>query len=322
MGLPSHLDVHINGPLTTLSVGFLNADSKFVADRVFPRVSVQKKSDSYFTYDRGDFLRDEMKVRGPGSESAGGGYRISTDSYDCDVYAYHQDVDDQTRANTDDPLRPDDDAVRYLVEKAKIKREVDWGSNFFTTSVWTGSTTGTDLAAGTDFTAWDNQSSTPIETINDEMAEIESNTAMLPNTLVLNRRGWYALKNHSDIIERIKHTSSAAVTEDLVARLLGLDRIFVGAAIRNSAQEGLTATTDYVFGNHALLCYSAPSAGLRTASAGYTFVWDGLEGSQSGQVVSSFRMPALKSDRLEIEASWDHKVVSAICGAFFQNVVS
>lgn len=322
MGLPSFNSVHQNRPLTNLSVAFMNEQTKFVADRVFPRVDVAKKSDTFYTYNRGDFLRDEMQIRAPGSESAGGGFRLSTDSYSCDVYAYHQNVDEQTRANSDDPLRPDEDAVRYLVEKSLIKREVDWASSFFTTSVWTGATNGSDLVAGTDFTAWDNAASTPIEDVNDQMAEIESNTAHLPNTLVLNRRGWYALKNHPDIVDRIKHTSSSAVTEDLVARLMGLDRILVGAAIRNTAQEGLTVATDYVFGTHALLCYSAPSAGLRTASAGYTFVWTGLEGSQSGQVVSTIPMPWLKSDRHEIEASWDHKVVSAICGAFFQNIAS
>jgi hypothetical protein len=45
---------------------------------VFPNIPVQKKSDRYYTYDRGDFNRDEMEERAPGTESEGSGYTWTT----------------------------------------------------------------------------------------------------------------------------------------------------------------------------------------------------------------------------------------------------
>jgi hypothetical protein len=52
----------------------------FVAARVFPNIPVQKRSDSYFKYNQGDFLRAEMQKRAPGTESVGSGYRLTTDT--------------------------------------------------------------------------------------------------------------------------------------------------------------------------------------------------------------------------------------------------
>src|SRR5690554_4523754 len=96
---PTPSDVHVNRPLTTMSLAFMQSADGFVADRVFPNIPVMKQSDTYFTYDRGYFNRVEMKKRAPSTESAGGGYAIGTDSYNAQVYAFHKDIDDQLRAN-------------------------------------------------------------------------------------------------------------------------------------------------------------------------------------------------------------------------------
>lgn len=318
--LPSGADQHINTYLSAVSVAYVQESNKFVSRQAFPVVPVAKQSGKVATYDRGDFLRDEAKQRAAGAESAGGGYRTSSETFSCDVWAYHKDVADQDRALVDDPFSMDRDAAVYLAQKALIKEEVQWATDFFTTGIWTGSTTGTDLVAGTDFTAWDDVAGTPIENVSDEAAEIESNTGVLPNMLVVNRRGWMALKNHPDVVDRVKHTSAESITTDLVARLMGLDRVLVAAGVRNTAGEGLTATADYIIGNHALLVYSAPNPGLYTPSGGYTFVYDALGGD--GLTVSTYRADLLKSDRHEIEWAFDHKVLAPVTGVFFQNICS
>jgi len=322
MPLPTQGDQHVDALLTDVSVAYMQADTKFVAGQVFPRVSVQKQSGRIATYSKADLLRDEMEVRGPGSVSAGGGYRVSTTTYVADVYAFHQDVDDQAVANADTPFSPVRDATQFVTSKSLIKQEVDWASSFFTTGLWTGSSTSTDLIAGTDFTAWDDVAGSPINDISDQAAEIESKTGYLPNTLVINRRAWNAIKNHPDVIDRIKHTSAQSITTDVFARLCDLDRVLVGAAVKNSAQEGLASSVGYIFGNHALLVYAAPSPSLMVPSGGYTFVWSGLTGAAEGRRIKRFRMEDRASDRIEIEAAWDAKVVAADVGAFFSAVAS
>ena len=317
---PSGSDQHINALLTAVSVGYVQTDEKFVSRKVFPVVNVNKQSGRYATYDRGDFLRDDARRRAPGTESAGGGYGVSSSVFTAETYAFHRDVADEDRAHADQPYDLDRDAAVFLAQKALLKEEVQWASTFFTTGVWTGSSTATDLVAGTDFIAWDDPASTPIENISDQQAEIESDTGVLANVVVLNRRGWAALKNHPDVIDRVKHTSGESVSTEIVARLMGVERILVAAGVRNTADTGATAVTNYIVGNHALLAYAPSSPGLYVPASGYTF----LNSAQStdGQAVSTFRMEWLKSDRHEIEWAFDQVAIAPLTGAFFSTIVT
>jgi hypothetical protein len=320
---PTSSQVHINRLLTNLSVAYVQDSTKFAALRMFPGINVPHKSDRYATYSQADFMRDEMGERAPSTESEGGGYAVDlTANYSCTRYAYHVDVDDDTVSNADDPLRPTQDAAVFLGQKALIKYETLFASNYFTTGIWTGSSTGTDLVAGSDYTAWDDVTSTPLEDIDNQKEAIEGATGFLPNKLCISRKVWHALRNHPDIVDRIKYTSSEPVALGIVARLMELDEIVIGAGVKNTAAKGLTGSYSYIFGAHALLAFVPPAASLMTPSAGYTFRWTGLRGSNDGMTVSTFRMDNIKSDRQEIEMNIDMKVVAASVGAFFQNASS
>ena len=85
MNQPSRSDVHVDRPLTEISIAFLQSADNFVADRAFPILPVSKQSDSYFTYDRGMFNRDEAEELAPGARAAAANYTLSTDTYNAKV---------------------------------------------------------------------------------------------------------------------------------------------------------------------------------------------------------------------------------------------
>lgn len=317
---PTPSDVHVDGLLTQMSVGYVQADTNFVADRVFPRMGVAKRSDLFATYDRGDFFRDDFQRRGVASASAGIGYSVSNDRYDCEDWALHIDVDDRLVANADDPFRPMEDAARVLTQKELIKREIEWASAFFATGVW-----GTDVTGGTNFTAWDDAASDPIGDVMTGQETIQGNTGIIPRTLVMNLLGWNALRQHPDIIARISGGATpggpAVAMESQVAAVLGVDRILMSSAVRNTAQEGLTDSFSRIAGNHALLCHVAQPSVL-TPTAGITFVWSGYIGSAEGRRVKRWRIEEIESERVEIQANWDQKVVASELGYFFSSVAS
>lgn len=322
MPLPQLSSVHVDRLLTDMSVGFLQDAGNFVADKVFPRVPSDKQSGKYAQYTLADFYRDEMQPRGSGAESAGGGFRTTTNNvYFADVWASHVDVDDFVVAGADQPFQPAEDATRLLVQRELIKREVIFGAKFFASSIWTGGTSADPTAASLSG-AWDDPSSTPIEDIHDQVNSIRKKTGYKPNTLVLNNLGWFALKNHPDIVDRVKYTSAEPISEEIVARLFGLDQILVSYATNNTAQEGLSASMSDVLGNSALLVYSAPSPGLFQPSGGYTFVWTGYPGAVDGRLIRRFRIEPRRAERIEIEATWDMKLVAADLGCFITSVAS
>ena len=315
MPQPTSLDVHVDAILTNISVAYMQESYAFVASRAFPQVSVNKQTDKYFTYDQADFFRDQVQRRADGTESAGTGYGLSTASYSCDVYALHKDIGDQTRANADAPLNPDMDATRFLTQQMLIRQEVEWAAAAFTTGVW-----GTDA---TPSTLWDAASSTPIADVETAKNTVLTNTGYVPNTVIMSYKVMSALMDNSDIIDRIKYTSQDSVSEELLARLFGVDRVMVMAGTYNTAAEGATASYSQIGDKDVLVAYVAPSAGLMVPSAGYTMLWNGVsQGFGTSTAVARYRMDTLRADRIEIESAWDTKIVSSALGYFLSNVTS
>lgn len=312
--------LHVDGFLTDISVAFVQSSTKYVAGRVFPRVPVQKVSDKIATYSQADFLRDEVERRQTGSGVVRIGYRTGSTTYVCDEWGAEHVIDDSVRANADAPYMPEEDAVKFLVQKMLLKQEVEWVTSFFSTgNLWTGSSDGADLVGGTDFVRWSNSASTPIEDIAKQSGRIEGASGVLPNKLVVNRTVWHDLKNHPDIVDRVKHTSDKALTTDIVARLMGLDEILIAAAARNTNPEGMAHSGSYIAGDDALLVYAPPNPGLMVPSGGYTLLWSGLLGSNAGQTVDRYREDRTVGDVVRIRAAWAQKRIAPSLGVFFND---
>ena len=315
MPQPTSSDVHVDAILSNMTVAFMQEAYAFVAGRAFPTVNVQKQTDKYFTYSQADFFRDQVQRRADGTESAGTGYSLSTATYNAEVYALHKDIGDQTRANADIPLNMDMDATRFLSQQMLIRQEVQWASDAFTTGVW-----GTDATPGT---LWDAASSTPIADVETAKNTVLTNTGYVPNTVIMSYKVFSALVDNSDIVDRIKYTSQESVTEELLARLFGVDRVLIMAATYNTAAEGATASYSLVGDKDVLVCYTPANPGLMVPSAGYNMVWTGVSsGLGTGAAVSRYRIEERKADRIEIEAAFDFKVVSTALGYFLSNCTS
>lgn len=325
MPQPTISQVHIDAILTNISVAYMQKAENFIADKVFPIVPVDKKSNKYFKYDKNDWFRDEAQRRAPGTESAGGGYNLSTDTYSADVWAFHKDVDDQTLANADSPLNPLREAAEFVTSRLLLRREVQFISDFMTTGVWATDVTGVSASATTNqFIQWnDYANSDPIEDIEEAKAKILSTTGYEGNTLVLGYEVFRQLKNHPDIVDRYKYTTSSVITEEMMARLFGVDRILVAKSVRATNNEGATGAYAFNFGKAACLLHSAPNPGLMTPSAGYIFAWTGVSGGLGATIgTSQFRMEYLKASRVEAEVAFDNKVVASDLGYFFATAVA
>lgn len=328
--MPTPSDVHVNVPLTNLSVGYIQANMNFIASAVFPIVPVQKQADLYYKYPRDAFNRDEMKLRAPATESAGTDYNVETDSYYARVWALHHDIPDEVRANSDAQINPDRDATYMLTQKALINREVAWTARYFTGSVWSRDYDGSAAPTTGQYLHWSDPASDPIGIIRATATNIQEATGFRPNVLVLGQRVIDGMVDHPDFIDRIKYGASpgqpAIVNRQALAALFEVDRIVVASAVRNTAKEGATESNAFIAGKNALLVYAAPNPGVMTPSAGYTFSWVGRVGAGAagqGFVVSKFRRQnEVKADRVEVEAAYDQKLVAADLGAFFEGIVA
>lgn len=326
MPSPSQSDLHVNVPLTNVSIAYLQSSDAYIADKVFPKVPVKKQSDLYWKYSKSDWRRTDVKRRAPSTESPGVGWNMDTDQYFAHVYAVHKDVDDQLRANADSNFNLDRDATEFITNQLLLKRDLDWNASYFQPGVWA-----KDLTGGTDFTKWSDAGSDPIGDVAEWILEFRRLTGFAPNKMVLGAEVMKALKQHPDIIDRIKYTQKGIVTEDLIATLFNVDQLFTsyatvanGPQIDDARTQDAQATFDFISNSKSILLAYAPAGpSLMTPSAGYTFTWNGyLAGNGEGIKVKRFRMEMIASDRIEAEMTYDMKVVSKDLGTFAKDVVA
>lgn len=319
-GQPTVGEMHTNVPLTNISSAYIQNQAVFNASRIFPVVPVSERSNIYYVYNKEDFLRDEAKPRAPGSESAGGGFSVTTANYSTLVEAYHKDIDDQLRANADSVLQLDRAATEFVTQKLLMRRERRWLSTFFTTGVWGNDIAAGGLAAGT----WDISTSKPLVDVENGKMLIAANTGFMPNTLLIGARVLSKLRDHPAIRDQFKYTSAESIDTAMLARYFGIDRLVVSNAVFSSNPEGVAPTstsTDFMAGKHALLCYSAPSPALMQPTAGYTFAWTGYLGTE-GIRIRRFRMEEIESDRIEGSIAYDFRKVAAEMGVFYNGVIA
>ena len=325
---PGLTDVHVNRPLTQIAIAFSQQPEVFIADRVFPVLPVSKKTDSYFQVPKGEWFRDQMKKRAPGTLSAERTHTLSTDTYDCDVWALHEMLADQVAANYDSPLQAEREITIGLTEAGMIRKEREFVTSFFTTSKWTTDQTGVDSASPStnEVGRWDRADSTPIEDIRLGKRTVQARTGYRPNKLVVGRHVYDALLDHPDIVGRLDRGQTngpAIVMRQNLAALFEIDEVLVMDSVFNSAVEGATDSIDFIGTKSALLVYSAPSPGLYVPTGGYTFSWTGFMGAGAlGMRIRKIRDEKRESSMVEIQMAFDQKLVHADLGQFYTTVVN
>jgi hypothetical protein len=326
MANPTLSDVHVSQALTDLAIGYAQDQSDFVADKIFPVVAVKKQTDRYFIFDKSDFFRDEAKLRAPGAESAGGGQRLSTGTYTCDVFAYHEDVPMAIAANADYNMEMG--AITNVTQKLLLRREKLFAASALATSVWATDLTGVASAPSTNqFLQWNDANSNPITDVETARAAIKKATGKSANVGVIGYDVYKILKDHPDIAARLQYggntSAPAKITREALASLFDLDELHVMGAVEETAAEGDASSMAFVNRNKMLLVHRPKAAGFQVASAGYLFSWQGYTGIESPDIaLSSFYMPQLKSDRYEGEIAVDAKVTGADLGVLLSSVVA
>jgi len=318
MPLPTVGQVHQDAALTQVAINYGNP--LYVWPECLPIVPVEKQSDKYYVFDRADIFRNEAKKRPVGGAAPRGGYRLSTESYSCEPYAFAEELPDEVRENADSAIQPEINATKRAMDKVLLAMEIEIANGIFKSGVW--GTTVNGASSGGDFVYWDTYaSSTPIADIQSGRQTVLLNAGMKPNVLVLGFEVYEALKEHPDITAKVRYSTLAGqpamVTKELLAQIFEVDKVLVGEAVYNSAPEGQTASMSYVWPKHALLAYVAQSPARDMPSAGYTFRW-----KDKDVVVQTWREDANHQDVYEAESYLDFKITSTVCGYFYNGAVS
>lgn len=318
--------------LTTYSYGLMLDSTQFVAGAASSRIPVLQEAGKYNVYPPGYFWRDEAKVRPLGGRPAQVGYAVEDASYDAEEWALEHMIDDRTRRNARAQINLDENATRLLTGKQMIRADRIWVDKFFKTGVWGMEVAGVASAPGADqFLQWGDAASNPLEDIEEWKELIRLATGMEPNILVLGANVRKRLKNHPEIIDRIKYSERAMITNALMASMFEVDQLRIARALYNTANERLPGdnhggqTLTYIADpNAALLAYIDPNPALNSPTAIANFAWDALVPGQTnefGGVMSRGRDGRAYSDWFHSRQAFGLHKVSDDLAVFIKDAV-
>lgn len=294
--MPKQNQLHVDKLLSNVSVQYNNEE--YIAQEVFPTVTVNKNSDLYRVYER-DWRIPET-ARAVGAEAREADFEFSNSSYRLKIHALKELVpDDDARNNDMGDLRTD--TVEYLTDRILSRIELDTATLFTSTS-WSNNVS---LAAAAQFSQ-NTTTSNPIPVFDTAGTTIIRNSGKRPSYGILPRDGFIASKNHVSVLDRIKHTS-AELTQDMMAALFDLPELFVPIASHDTSAEGTTDAITSIFPDNAFVGWKPASAGMKTPSAGYHFML-------AQPRVRRWRDEPRKGEMIEVEVQIDQKVVASLAG--------
>lgn len=318
MPRPTSADMHIQTALGNVSIAYRN--ESYIADQVFPNVTVRKQADKYFIFDKAAWFRNEAGPRAPGTRAVEGGYSLSQGSYACEEVAFAKVVADEEEQNADDPLMPRRTAVEFATDKILLNHELAVARLVFDNGSW--------AASATPSTTWDDTASTPIEEI-----EIAKETVVLaigrePNVCVMGRQVWTDLRTHPDLLDTFKYVERGLLSVAAFQNLFGFQKVLIGTAIYASANDmdavavgaggapaAATVTYSAVWDKNMWLGYVPNAPALGVPAAGYSFTW-------KPRSVAQFRREEEEATVYRVREHYDVAVTCSDAGYEFIDCVA
>ena len=310
-GSPDLSDVHIDVPLTNLSISYRNP--MYIGRQAVPTVPVVRESDKYYIFDRDSWLRDEAKIVSVGTRPPRGTYTTSSDNYSVDERGFEMPVPDRIRNNSDSMIGPDRNATNMASDKVDLAYEKDARNLLFTGANW-GSQTAT--LSGSD--QWSHADSTIQLDASAARQAVLLGCGFEANTAVIGYSVYEAIALSEELLNLIRYTGTAErpalVTPMMLAAILKVQNLLVGRAIENTAVEGATPSYSHIWGDKVWIGHMADGPALETMSAAYIF--------STGRKVRRYREEPVESDIAHVKEAWDGKITAAGAGFLYEDVLA
>ena len=305
--------IHVNQPLSEISVSFLQELDAFVADKACPLVQVKKESDLYYVYDRGSFINDDGMERANGAVAREIDQGFTTSSYQLMEHSGRMLVTDRDRDNQDVGLQLEIEATKILTEKLMIEKENDLGA-LFNTATFTNALS----AAAAQQWSLNTTSSDPLILVNTASIIAWNASGKKPNHGVGGFRQFLFLKSHTSVLDRIKYVQVGIPTEDLLASLFDLKKLYFSRSVDQQRLENknVPVSPSATLADVDMLLYWLPqSPGLRMPATWYTF-------HKGGPVIKSYRDEERSGTWVEISQMYQQRIVASQTGVFMSGVIA
>lgn len=296
----------------------------FIGQDVLPIVQVPKQSGIYAILEQAEMFRIPDTSRAPGDEAKITRFRVGSGNYLAKNYALKTRVPVEDLANAQPPFLQMLEQSRTGVVMNQLMLDLEnriaskMLSNVGTTaavaSIWS-----TSIGGGS-----------PFSDINTMRDNVRNSTGYKPNTLIFGYQAWENYRRHNETINKVFRTAQPGAAPTVgdaqlatVAAIFDVERVLVGRAYKNTAQENLGVTAGVlaaanltpVWCNAVWIGYQKMDA-MTTEDPTYAaaFRWT-VPGIPSMQVERLPYDAKIKSEELEVGYFQDEVVIDKRLGA-------
>lgn len=259
-------------PLGDLAIRHANARTDFIATEVFPIKTVPKAHFKFYQHDKSNLV-EVTTEKSSKAEADKVAYGVFSTTGQAILHKLAAEVDPADERDADAPVADlEAKSAANVMDKLLIRMEslaytvVSTAANYpsaLTTSLTTGTTTWAD--AGGD----------PVTICEDAKTAVRLQCGRIPQSLATSFEVMQKLRYHPSLIDRIKYTGTR-LPDELIASLVGLERLIVAKAIKNSSAEGIAPVNASIWQDVALIYWHDATDGLEAMTYGRTFMVENL----------------------------------------------
>ncbi len=250
--------------LTEMSV--MHANDEYIGTRLMPLFDMGKRYAEYYEYNKRDRLAypdDDMEVRAEANEVNQGRERKTVS---LRGRALKEFVDQTVLNNQDAPLNEMMDAQQTVLEGLALKQEMRIAAVCTNGSNYAGNT---EAIAAAD--RWNTSTGgDPVNDINGALARMWVGRGPSRKVAFCSLDVWNVLKVHPRMLDMIR-VKDGMLTREMFASMFEIDELLVGAARRDTANEGQSASFSRIWSNVFGIVRVSPTPSRRNAVFGYTF---------------------------------------------------
>jgi hypothetical protein len=258
-----------NPLLTNVSLRYNNND--LFAERLFPVITVPKRTGVYFVYDKENYRVPTSTLRASQSRAERTSWNMTKATYGPLLeHTLEIGLDDDDIDQEQDPLNLRIDAATLVTEKVMLEKEQTLANYLSNTAVVTQNVTKSGTSQWNDYT-----NSIPFTDVQVGRSLMIAAGSPAPNTAAFNQQVWDQLKNHPDLLDRVKFSQLGQITTGLLTTLFEVQNVYIMKALKNTSVDPQADSLSYIWGKIFLLMYITPQPGLRTVSLGYHLTQEG-----------------------------------------------
>lgn len=307
--MPQVVDYQIDQALTNMSVGYENG--QLIGTQLMPRVMVSSRQGFYFTFDRTKFRVEDSRRTGTSRANRVASGMTKTAFGPLVEHSLEEAIEYDVRDSYPTPHDARVDATEEVTALLELGLEQEIATMLTNTAVITQNIT---LSGNDQFSDYAN--SDPFSVIQTGIDTVKLASGVMVNAVAMGYQVWAKLRHHPDLLGRLSVSTVRVLTPQLFADLIGVEKVFIGDAVYNSADEGQAVSMGYVWGKHMLLAHIQPTPGIKKLSLGYTLQLE------DARYVDRWDEPWVKSEFVRANDYYEPKIVAVEAGYLIKNAVA